>query len=244
MDAARNNAYNDKKRMTTENPVYEIVYSKRRTLGISILPDATVIVRAPLRTSQTAIERLIASKQKWINKHVTNIKNRIQTTPPLSFTNGSLHRFKGNNLELNISKSEKRFVRFNDKTIDIGIENPENELIVSKILKQAYKTEAEKVLPEMFYEIIRSYKNYNFKPTALVIRTMKRQWGSCSTKNKITLNSELIKLDEKYIKYVITHELCHLQYHNHGELFYKLLSEFYNDWKTIKKEMKGFSINN
>jgi predicted metal-dependent hydrolase len=228
--------------MTTENPVYEIVYSKRRTLGISILPDATVIVRAPRRTSQTAIEQLIANKQTWINKHITNIKKRIETTPQLSFSNGASHPFKGNNLELNISKSGKRFVKFSDKAIDIGIEKPENELIIKKILKQAYKTESEKVLPEMFYEIIGLYKNHNFKPAALVIRTMKRQWGSCSTRNKITLNSELIKLDEKYIKYVITHELCHLQYHNHGKLFYKLLSEFYNDWKTIRKEMRGFAI--
>ena len=227
--------------MTTENPAYKIVYSKRRTLGISILPDATVVVRAPRRTSQAAIEQLIASKQSWINKHIANIKKRIETTSPLSFSNGSLHRFKGNSLALNVFKTKKRFVKFNDKTIDIGIEEPENELIIKKILKQAYKTEAEKVLPEMFYEIIGLNKNYNFKPTALVIRTMKRQWGSCSTKNKITLNSELIKLDEKYIKYVITHELCHLQYHNHGKLFYKLLSEFYNDWKTMRKEMRGFT---
>jgi predicted metal-dependent hydrolase len=231
--------------MTTENPVYKIVFSKkRRTLGISILPDATVIVRAPRRTSQAAIEQLVADKQSWINKHVANIKKRIETTPPLSFSNGALHRFKGKNLELSIVESRKKFVKFNDTTIDIGIENPENELLIEKTLKQAYKTEAEKVLPEIFYEIIDNYKNYNFKPTALVIRTMKRQWGSCSTKNKITLNSELIKLDEKYIRYVITHELCHLQYHNHGKLFYKLLSEFYGDWKTIKKEMRIFAINN
>ena len=229
--------------MTTENPVYKIVYSKRRTLGISILPDATVIVRAPRRTSQAAIERLIASKRTWINKHVENIKKRIETTPSLSFSNGSLHRFRGNNLKLNIFESNKRFVKFNDKTIDIGIEEPENELVVRKILKQTYKAEADKVLPEMFYEIINANKNYNFKPTSLVIRTMKRQWGSCSTKNKITLNSELIKLDDKYIKYVITHELCHLQHHNHGKLFYNLLSEFYYDWKTIRKEMRGFTCN-
>ena len=221
---------------------FKIVYSKRRTLGISILPDATVIVRAPLRTSQAAIERLIANKRTWINKHVENIKKRIETSTPLSFSNGSLHLFKGKSLELNIFESKKRFVTFNDKTIDIGVEKPENETVVRKMLKQAYKTEAEKVLSEMFYEIINCYKNYNSKPKELVIKTMKRQWGSCSTKNKITLNSELIKLNEKYIRYVIIHELCHLQHHNHGKLFYKLLSEFYDDWKIIRKEMRGFTI--
>ena len=222
---------------------FKIIYSKRRTLGISILPDATVIVRAPNRTSQAAIERLIANKRTWINKHVENIKKNIQTSPPLSFSNGALHPFKGANLELNIYQSKKRFVKFNYNTIDIGLEQPENEIIVKKLLKQAYKAEAEKVLPAIFYDIIGFYEDYNFKPAEVVIKTMRRQWGSCSTKNKITLNSELIKLDEKYIRYVMIHELCHLRHHNHGKLFYKLLSEFYCDWKIIRKEMRKFHIN-
>jgi predicted metal-dependent hydrolase len=221
---------------------FEITYSKRRTLAISILPDASVIVRAPYRTSQAAIERLIANKRTWINKHVENIKKRMETSSVLSFSNRSLHPFKGKRLELNICNSRKRFVKFNDETIDIGLEDPENEMIVAKILKQAYRAEAEKVLPEMFYEIINSYNNYNFKPSELVIRTMKRRWGSCSTKNKITLNAELIKLGEKYIRYVIIHELCHLHHHNHGKFFYRLFSEFYADWKTIRKEMRMLTI--
>ena len=224
-----------------DNIDFKIIYSKRRTLGISILPNATVIIRAPYKTSQTAIKYLISEKQTWINKHVENIKKRAEKHPPLSFLNGSLHLFKGNYLELKIFKSDKNFVRFNDKTIDIGIKNPENEIIVKKTLKQAYKTEAKKVLPKIFYEIIRLYENYNFKPTELIIKTMKRQWGNCSTKNKITLNSELIKFDEKYIRYVIIHELCHLQHHNHGKLFYKLFSEFYSNWKAIRNEMKIFT---
>jgi predicted metal-dependent hydrolase len=79
-----------------------------------------------------------------------------------------------------------------------------------------------------------------FKPTGLVIRTMKRRWGSCSNKGVITLSTELIKLSDLYIEYVITHELCHLKHHNHGPQFYKLLSEVFPEWKTVRKELRKY----
>ena len=218
---------------------YKVVYSGRRTLGINILPDATVIIRVPYRTSQAAIDRLIKSKSAWINKHVSTIKGRIQSSPLLTFSNGSPHPFKGSALTLCISQSNKRFVRFNAETIDIGLEEPENEIIVQRLLRLAYRIEAEKALPELFSETICNCKDYRFTPSELVIRTMKRRWGSCSTKGKITLNSELIKMDEKYIRYVIMHELCHLRHLNHGPLFYQLLAELCPNWKTIRKEMRA-----
>jgi predicted metal-dependent hydrolase len=71
---------------------------------------------------------------------------------------------------------------------------------------------------------------------------MKRRWGSCSNKGKITLSSELIRLSDNYIEYVIIHELCHLRHHNHGPRFYEMLSELYPEWKTVRKEMKNYAI--
>ena len=79
-----------------------------------------------------------------------------------------------------------------------------------------------------------------FKPTGLVIRTMKSRWGSCSRKGIITLSTELIKLPDIYIEYVIIHELCHLKHHNHGKEYYILLSELFPDWKKVRKDLREY----
>ena len=127
---------------------------------------------------------------------------------------------------------------------EMGLELPGDESAVKRLLYKGYKNEAVSVLPVMVNNMLERYKDQIFKPTGLVIRSMKRRWGSCSNKGKITLSTELIKLDDTFIEYVIIHELCHLKHHNHGSKFYELLSELYPDWRKARKEMKALIMQN
>ncbi|HBH83522.1 MAG: hypothetical protein A2X03_08120 [Bacteroidetes bacterium GWA2_40_15] len=225
------------------NVEFRVVFSRRRTLGISVLPDASVIVRVPYRTSRKTISRIVGEKSAWIIRHRDNFKNQYQNKPGRSYTNGSSQLFRGSTYILNLSESRKKFVKFNGSSIDIGLENNGDESSVRKLLQKAFKNEALKYLPHMFYNIIEKHRECEFKPTGLVIRSMRTRWGSCSNKGKITLSSELIRLSDRYIEYVIVHELCHLKQHNHGPKYYGLLSELYPDWKRARKEMKAYILN-
>jgi predicted metal-dependent hydrolase len=69
---------------------------------------------------------------------------------------------------------------------------------------------------------------------------MRSRWGSCSKQGKITLSTELIKLPDIFLEYVIIHELCHLKHHNHGKEYYKLLSELFPDWKIVRKGLRDY----
>jgi predicted metal-dependent hydrolase len=221
---------------------FAVKFSRRRTLGISVLADSSVIVRVPYRTSKKTIIRMVEEKSAWIIKHRDNFKKNRHNRPVRSYTNGSSLLFRGDSYILNISKSRKKYVKFNGDSIDIGLEKTDDEISVRKLLQKAYKIEAIEHIPILFNDILEKHGNYGFKPTGLVIRSMKRRWGSCSNKGKITLSSELIRLSNKFIEYVIVHELCHLRHHNHGPRFYELLSELYPEWKDVRKEIKELII--
>ena len=76
------------------------------------------------------------------------------------------------------------------------------------------------------------------KPNRVRIRTISYAWGSCSSKKNITLNSKLISYEEPVIRYVILHELCHLQHMNHSQAFWKLVEQYMPDYKEVKKQLK------
>ena len=53
----------------------EIVRSNRKTLGLEIKPDGRVIARAPYRVKQSDIDKFIASKSEWIEKHLQKLQD-------------------------------------------------------------------------------------------------------------------------------------------------------------------------
>lgn len=76
------------------------------------------------------------------------------------------------------------------------------------------------------------------KPEKVRVKELQYAWGSCSRNRNISLNANLIKYSEEAIRYVILHELCHLNYMNHSKDFWKLVEQYMPNYKEIKKEFK------
>jgi predicted metal-dependent hydrolase len=217
---------------------FKVVYSGRRTLGITILPDSTVIVRVPYLTSRKTINRIVQQKAGWITRHRENYRKTKHLRQSELNINGEIHLFRGRKVIMKIEKSSKPYVRFTADNIELGLRNPDDAMAVKRLLYRGYKKEAMIVIPEIISNVLIKFESQQFNPGGIIFRKMKRRWGSCSTKGIITLSTELIKLADIYIEYIILHELCHLKHHNHSVKFYKLLSQLCPDWKSIRDELR------
>jgi predicted metal-dependent hydrolase len=230
----------DQKSHNIQNIEFKVIYSRRRSLGISVLPDSSVIVRVPYLTSFKTISRIVLQKSGWIIKHRDSYKEKEKSNFNGLYITGETHLFRGNEFVLKVEKSCKDYFRFLTGTIELGLKKTENAKAIKRLLYKGYKNEALIVFPEILDKILKKHESQMFRPAGLIIRTMKRRWGSCSNKGIITLSTELIKLPDLFIEYVIIHELCHLKHHNHGSGYYNLLSELFPDWKSVRKEMKNY----
>lgn len=230
----------DQRTYHIEDIEFSVIYSGRRSLGISILPDSSVVVRVPYLTSSKTITRLVQQKANWIIKHRDNYKEKAKNKLSGKYITGEIHLFRGNEFVLKIEESARPYIRLNESYIEAGFVKPEDPLAIKRLLYKWYKNEASIVFPEILRAVLTANEIQMFKPSGLVIRTMKRRWGSCSNKGIITLSTELIKLSDMFIEYVIIHELCHLKHHNHGSGYYNLLSELYPDWRRVRKEMRRY----
>jgi predicted metal-dependent hydrolase len=139
---------------------------------------------------------------------------------------------------LNIITSEKNQVTVNERIISVGLKRYSDERKGEQFFKDWLRYEATLSIKGRLNEILARFDNYRFAPSAIQVKNMKRRWGSCSSGGKITINAELIKLDDIFTEYVILHELCHLYYHNHGKEYYRLLAEVFPDWKAIRKRLR------
>jgi len=68
-----------------EQPIpYTIKRSNRKTLAVEVTREATVLVRAPLRTAQHTIDAFVLDHAQWIQHKLALSRERLLQHPPLS----------------------------------------------------------------------------------------------------------------------------------------------------------------
>ncbi len=66
-------------------------------------------------------------------------------------------------------------------------------------------------------------------------------WGSCNSRETISINIGLAGLANELIDYVLIHELCHLRERNHSPKFWAEVERILPNYKQLRRELKQFS---
>lgn len=199
----------------------EIIYKNNKNMYLRIKDDLKVVITAPKRTPERVITSFISNNIDYIKKIIIQ-KEQIKTKKQDKL------EYLGNLYDI---------CRINEKNIYIG---DTKAFVGTKVnLDTWYKKKSKEVFETYYNDCFEQFKESKIKPD-LKIRKMKSKWGVCNITNKtITLNQELIKLDSKYLEYVIYHELCHLKHPNHSKDFWNLVEVYIPNYKQIRKEMKN-----
>lgn len=100
-----------------------------------------------------------------------------------------------------------------------------------------YKSTAQEIMPKL----VEKHSNImSLYPSSLKFRNNKSRWGSCSYKNSIILNINLMKFPLCVIEYVIVHELAHIKHKNHSKKFWNLVQEYCPTYKEEEILLKSF----
>ncbi len=81
----------------------------------------------------------------------------------------------------------------------------------------------------------------NLYPKKVSFRKAKTRWGSCSSKDFISLNIALAALPRTLSDYIIIHELAHIKHKNHSKEFWALVKRHYPNYKDARDELKKFA---
>ena len=81
-------------------------------------------------------------------------------------------------------------------------------------------------------------EKHGFTYNRVFIRNQRTRWGSCSTKNNISLNMKIVKLPNELIDYVILHELVHTHKKNHGKAFWTEMDKLVGEGKKMDSRLK------
>ncbi len=215
---------------------YFVVYSDRKTLGITVTPDLDVLVKAPINSSIEKIKEKIIKKAPWIIKQQSFFLSFHPKTPARRYIGGETHLYLGRQYLLKVEFGKVESVKLKGKFIEVKTTDKSR---VKELVKAWYLCHAKSKFSEIAQPLIEKFKKYKVEPNSIVFREMSTRWGSCTPKGKIILNPELIKAPKGCIEYVVIHELCHLIYHDHTRKFINLQNKEMPDWEKWKTKLEN-----
>lgn len=217
--------------------VYTLIYTKRKTLGITVNPDMDVIVKAPEDSNLELIETKVKKRAAWIIKQQNFFLTFHPKPNEKKYVSGESHFYLGKQYRIEIIDDKKNEVHYKGRYIQINTKNKNN---VKELINDWYRIKAKEKFQSIAEPIIEKFKKYNVEPSGIFIQEMKTRWGSCTPEGKIILNPELIKTPKGCIEYVIIHELCHLVHHSHNQKFFDLQAKENPLWERWKKKLEQF----
>ena len=204
---------------------------RRSRIGISISPSGHVVLDAPPSTHKDEVINLVQEHQRWLRHRLEKVKAETSHMGKLGYGPGEVIRFLGESLILEHHDSPAFVQVGHILKAPIG-----NEASVRDGVRKWYRRKAQVV----FAEVLESLVYLPWLEGAMPSwrhRFMKSQWGSCSAKGVISLNTHLVRTPLRLIEYVAMHELCHLKYRDHSRRFYSLLNQHMPDWNIRSKEL-------
>ncbi|MCC6867014.1 MAG: M48 family metallopeptidase [Ignavibacteria bacterium] len=212
---------------------YNIIRSQRKTIALHINSDATLTVKLPYGVSIAKAEKFIAKKSRWIEKKQAEFITAHEKHKPKQYINGEAFYFVGKRYELEIVPGSKAGLSL---TVEGKFKITEKCLEAPKhYIEWFYKQFAKQYLVGRTAELANTL---GYRYSSIKINSAKTRWGSCSLRGNINYSWRLVMLPAEMIDYVITHELVHLEIHNHSRKFYSRLQSHMPDHKRREKWLK------
>lgn len=221
---------------------YTLIYTPRKTLGISVHPDLSVTVNAPEGSDIELIRQKIRKRASWILRQQRDFRRYSPDFPPRRYVSGETHRYLGRQYRLKVIEDESDGIKLSRGYLYVQVRDKSNTGRVRDLVERWYRNHARRVFQERLEACYAKVERLGVPYPELSLRAMQTRWGSCTMSGHILLNPKLIQVPTQLIDYVILHELCHLKEHHHGPTFYTLLDRVLPGWRETKRRLDEYEF--
>ncbi|MCK9473745.1 SprT family zinc-dependent metalloprotease [Sulfurimonas sp.] len=218
---------------------YELIRSKRKSIGITIERDAKVVVNAPLDLDNKEIEKHVHKKRVWIWEKLAIKKSIIDNIASKKFVSGESFSYLGRNYRFQIVEGNSELKLKNGWFVLGQKKQPKSKEIFKAWYSEHLKTKIDERLESIC-------KMANILKPDFKIMELGFRWGSCTKDGVLNFNWKIAMAPIGVIDYIIVHEIVHLKEHTHNEKFWKevgkIMPNYAEKKEWLKAQGKGLSL--
>lgn len=199
--------------------------AKRKSLGITVDRDGSLVLHTPPNVSNTEIETFIGEKRLWIyTKLAAKEFLNEQTHSERQFIDGEGFCYLGRAYRLALIDSRIQTVIFKSCRFYLakGRQDSARDLFIDW-----YKQKALQRLPGLVSEFT---SRLGVKHGGLRVIELGNRWGSCSDNGVLNFHWKVMQLPQKLLRYIVAHEAAHLLEKHHSPEF----------WQTVERLIPNY----
>ncbi len=216
---------------------YEVIYSDRKTIRITVERDRTVVVRAPKQASRDAVSAAVNKKRLWIWQKVRDPQKYPDPAPRKEFVDGETFLYLGQQYGLSLTREEKPEVRLEGREFKMAaaVKAQGDSLFRLWYLARAN----EKMRPRIAALAAEMGVAYS----RIWVRDLKYRWGSCTPGGTLSFNWRIIQAPMIVVDYLIVHELAHILEPNHSQDFWNIVAVHVPRWVKARGWLRQHGSN-
>ena len=204
-------------------PDYTLIRSRKRkkTMAIMVNREGRVVVRVPHEVPLSEINAFVQQKRAWLSQKITAFKTGSIPPVPDLFLPGKQVLFLGDTYPLcmdrHMDEHAKDALYWNGDAFRVVCREP---AAGKNLLTRWYVRQAKAFFPE---RLAQHADRMGVSPKKVRVSSARFRWGSCSTRQCISLSWRLMMAPVAVIDSVMIHELVHLREMNHSSRFWSFV---------------------
>jgi hypothetical protein len=199
-------------------PDYQVLYSDRKTISITVERDRRVVVRAPNRATEQAVNAIVERKRYWIWQKRRDPRKYPSSPYRKEFVPGETFLYLGYTYQFDYAPDEQKGLHLVSRTFLLPRhQRPQAHSLFCAWYKIQAKTH---LLPRV--SVLASA--FGLKYRRITVRDLKYSWASCTASGTLTFNWRIIQAPPFVVDYLLVHELAHLLEHNHTPEFWNIVA--------------------
>lgn len=211
--------------------------SRRKTLGITVDRDSSLILHVPTDVQDGLIDRFVHEKKLWVYEKLAEKALWMEKAyPPRKFVDGEGFSYLGRIHRLKVEDATLKPLSFQNGRFVLSSVSAYR---ARELFIDWYRMRAQAYLPDLIDEYT---TRLGRESKGLRILDLGNRWGSCSDEGVLNFHWKVMQLPARYIRYVVAHETAHLAEKHHGPEFWRVLERMMPDYEQHLSSLRRDAV--
>ena len=216
---------------------FDVIRSRRSTADVIIDRDGSVVVRAPEWADDVDVANIIESKRYWIYKGLAEWRDLNATRVLREYKNGEGFLYLGRTyrLSLVVDQNEPLLLRNGRFTLRRELVEQGEIAAVRAAFRDYYVARG---LERLRKRVDYYAKKVGVNAASVDVRELGNRWASCSPTGALAFHWKCMMASPTTIDYIVFHELCHLHFRDHTDVFWNEVDKVMPDYRERKEWLR------